>query len=535
LQRCGRKLQTRAEPGLTTPTDQEKREGGRRFPLARIIEAIFTRPAARHARPAASLAAGALLPFGLAPYDLWPLTLVSAAGLYWVLTRGSARPLLDGWLFGVGKYGLGASWIYVSINVYGDAAPPLAGFLVAVFVAGMALFHAAAAWLFVRLRPRNATVDAVWFATVWVLLEWLLTWFLTGFPWLFAGYAMLDTPLEVLAPVGGVLLVSFAAVLTAACLVSGRSWISWTVAAVPWIAAWLMAGIAWTGPGQAHRVALVQGDIPQEIKWQPDAGMTFDRYASLSAPFWDRDLVVWSEAVLYAGTGAAREFLAAMSARAEGALLLGVATREEEPGSATYYNAAMATGAGSGLYRKQRLVPFGDYVPFQGVLRGLIGFFDLPMSSLSPGESGQPPLRGANGIALGMAICYEIAYPELVREQAKGADALVTISNDTWFGESIGPLQHMQIARMRALENGRYVLRATNNGVTAIVDGRGRITAALPQFEPGVLAGEFHRMSGTTPFARLGSMLVVTPLILFLAAVVGGRVAARFSSNGNAP
>ena len=122
-----------------------------------------------------------------------------------------------------------------------------------------------------------------------------------------------------------------------------------------------------------------------------------------------------------------------------------------------------------------------------------------------------------------------------MREQAKGADALVTISNDTWFGESIGPLQHMQIARMRALENGRYVLRATNNGVTAIVDGRGRVTAALPQFEPGVLAGEFHRTSGMTPFARFGSMLVVTPLILFLAAVVGGRVAARFSSNGNAP
>ena len=512
-----------------------KREGDRRFPLARIVEALRTRPATRRTRPATSLAAGALLPFGLAPYDLWPLTLLSAAGLYWVLTRSGARPLRDGWLFGLGKYGFGASWIYVSIHQYGDAAPPLAAFLVALFVMGMALFPAAAAWLFVRFRPTHATVAAIWFATVWVLLEWLLTWFLTGFPWLFAGYAMLDTPLDALAPVGGVLLVSFCAVLTAACLVSWRKWTSWTLAALPWIAAWAIAGVAWTEPGQSHRAALVQGNIPQEIKWQPDAGLIFERYASLSAPFWDRDLVVWPEGVFYAGTADAQEFLTTTSAGARGALVLGVAMREEDRGSARYYNAALATGAGIGLYRKQRLVPFGDYVPFEDVLRGLIGFFDLPMSVLSPGEPGQAPLRGANGIRLGMAICYEIAYPELVREQAKEADALITISNDTWFGESIGPLQHMQMARMRALENGRYVLRSTNNGVTAIVDIKGRVTSELPQFEAGVLAGVFHRTRGTTPFARFGSILVVAPLLLFLVVVVGGSVATRFSKTRNAP
>ena len=498
-----------------------------RFSLATIIEAC-------RARPVTSLAAGALLPFGLAPYDLWPLTLVSAAGLYWVLTRRGAKPLRDGWLFGVGKYGLGASWIYVSIHEYGDAAPPLAVFLVALFVAGMALFPAAAAWLFVRFRPTHATVVAIWFATVWVLLEWLLTWFLTGFPWLFVGYAMLDTPLEALAPIGGVLLVSFSAVLTAACLVCWRRWTSWTVAALPWIAAWLIAGVAWTGSGAPHRVALVQGDIPQDIKWQPDAGMIFERYASLSAPFWDRDLVVWSEGVFYTGAAGAREFLSAMSARAGGALVLGVALRDDAPAGVRYFNAALARGAGSGIYRKQRLVPFGDYVPFEAALRGLIGFFDLPMSVLSPGGPGQPPLRGANGIRLGMAICYEIAYPELVREQASDADALITLSNDTWFGASIGPLQHLQIARMRALENGRYVLRATNNGVTAIVDEQGRITARLPQFEPGVLAGVFRSSTGRTPFSRFGSMLVLVPLMLFLAAVVGVRVATRLFNSRNA-
>ena len=501
---------------------------GGRFPIGEIIERF-------RARPAASLAAGALLPFGLAPYDLWPLMLVSAAGLYWVLTRNNARPLRDGWLFGVGKYGLGASWIYVSIHVYGDAPPPLAALLVALFVAAMALFPAAGAWLFLRFRAKHATVDAIWFAIAWTLLEWLLTWFLTGFPWLFAGYAMLDTPLEALAPVGGVLLVGFAAVLTAACLVSWRKWTSWIAAALPWIAAWLIADMPWTESGQAHRVALVQGNIPQEIKWDADgASATFERYAALSAPVWDRHLVVWPEGVFYTGTRRAQAFLSAMSTRAEGTLVLGVVVGEDAPEGAKYYNAALATGAGDGYYRKERLAPFGDFVPLQGMLRGLIGFFDLPMSSLSPGEPGQPPLRGTHGITLGMAICYEIAYPELVRQRAAVADALITLSNDTWFGESIGPLQHMQIARMRALENGRYVLRATNNGVTAIVDANGRVASRLPQFESGVLTGVFRRTRGTTPFARFGSMLVVVPLVLFLAVVIGVRVAARISATRNA-
>ena len=463
-----------------------------------------------------ALGAGAAFPLGLAPFDWWPVTLAAAGALFWLLCRGDARPLVLGWLFGVGKYGVGASWIYVSIHDYGAAPPLLAGLLVAVFVAGMAVFHAAAAWVFVRLRPPRPVAAAVAFAAVWALTEWLLTWFLTGFPWLFAGYAMLDTPLDALAPLGGVLLVGFGAVLTAACLVQWRSRTALIVAALPWLASWAVAGVAWTTPEQRHRVALVQGNIDQATKWdEASRAGILERYASLSGPVWDRDVVIWPEAAITLPLHMAGDFLSDMTGRAEGTLVLGIVFGEWSPDGARWYNGAVAVGAGDGRYAKRRLVPFGEYVPLQSVLRGLIGFFDLPMSRTVPGAPEQPLLR-AGPAALAMAICYEIAYPELVRTAAAAADVLVTISNDTWFGASIGPRQHLQIARMRALENGRYVLRATNNGVTAIVDAYGQVVDELPQFERGVLTGEVSGMAGTTPFGRWGTAAVVGPLALAL-------------------
>ncbi len=478
---------------------------------------------------ALALGAGAIFPLGLAPFDVWPAALLAIGALFWALSRQSARPVLLGWLFGVGKYGVGTSWIYVSIHVYGDASPLLAGALVALFVAGMAVFHAGAAWLFVRFRPSGPVLAALAFAAVWVLTEWLLTWFLTGFPWLFAGYAMLDTPLEALAPVGGVLLVSFAGVLTAACFVRWRSPAALVAAALPWLASWAITGVQWTAPAERYRVALVQGNIDQATKWdEASRAEILARYATLSEPVWDRDIVVWPEAAVTLPLHAAGSFLSEMAGRAKGALVLGILIGERWPDGARWYNGAVSVGDGSGRYAKRRLVPFGDYVPFQSALRGLIGFFDLPMSRIVPGDYEQPLLRAGHA-GLAMSICYEIAYPELVRSSAGEADALVTISNDTWFGASIGPHQHLQIARMRALENGRPLLRATNNGVTAIVDAYGRVVGQLPQFEQGVLAGEVRGGTGRTPFGRWGSVVVVGPLciVLLVGVVADWRIRRR--------
>ncbi len=482
-----------------------------------------------HITPLVALAAGAAYPLGFAPYDVWPLTVAAMAALYWSLRQaGARRPFLHGWLFGVGKYGVGVYWIYVSIEVYGNASPWLAGTLVGLFVAGMALFHGAAAWLFARLRGGGA-VEALAFAAIWTLTEWVLTWFLTGFPWLFAGYAMLDTPLAALAPVGGVLLVSFAIAFTGAGLIRWRVWQAPALAALLWFAGVALSQAPWTKPGASKSVSIVQGVVAQETKWRPASQEPIrERYAALSESAWGSDLVVWPEAAITTPLHLAQPFLDDMAERASGSLVLGLMALERGTLGWAWYNAAVAVGDGDGRYIKRRMVPFGEYLPFGEALRGLIDFFNLPMSRLSPGDPEQPMLRTGD-LYLAMSICYEIAFPELVREGAAQADVLATISNDTWFGTSIGPPQHLQIARMRALENGRFVLRATNDGITAIVDSQGNTVSTLPRFERGVLHGEFRPMRGVTPFGRWGSAPLVVGLVVFLVvlAVARPRLTAR--------
>ena len=480
----------------------------------------------RYVLSLAALAAGGVLPLALAPFGIWPLLLVSAGVLFWLLRRTETGKgaFWRGWLYGIGKYGAGASWVYVSIHVYGSTAPWLAGLLVALFVAGMAVFNGVQGWAFHRLvRGQDSQVGAaLTFTLLWTAMEWLLTWFLTGFPWLFAGYAFIDTPLAGLAPVGGVLLVSFAAVLTASFAVTvgdglvpsrraqrarygavsyGRCWILAAPAAI-WIAAWPLGSVAWTERGETRTVALAQGNIPQSTKWTPEGVvLSRSRYRDLTASGGDADIVVWPEAAIPDYLRRTQPYIDAQRPKS-GDIVTGifVAETREVTDEVAYFNAAVSTG-GDAIYRKRHLVPFGDFVPFESLLRGLISFFDLPMSGTTPGEAEQPLLRAAD-IDLAMAICWEIAYPATVAADARLADALVTVSNDTWFGESIGPSQHFQIARMRAKENGKYLLRSTNDGITAIVDDKGDVVGRLPRFEPDLLTGTIHAASGTTPFSR---------------------------------
>ena len=499
--------------------------------------------ASRRGAGVCAVLAGGLLPLGLAPFHLWPLALASAGGLFWVLRRAetSGRAFVLGWWFGVGKYGVGASWIYVSIHVHGPTPAPLATALVALFVAGLALVAGANGWLFARLRAvaGGPWLDVAHFAWAWVATEWTLTWLFTGFPWLFAGYAFIDTPLAGFAPVGGVFAVSFAAVSTAALALAvpgGRSWIARVGPLVAiagiWAGGGLLGVVSWTQRAEGRTVALVQGDLPQETKWTAQGwGDALARYEQLSAPAWRSDIVFWPEAAIPAPHHYNAEHIDAMRAEAGGDLVLGAIVAQPSPqpgaqpgapagpdaGGAVYYNAALSTGGG--VYRKRRLVPFGEYVPLARLLRGAIAFFDLPMSHMAAGEDPQPLLRAA-GLPVGMAICYEVAYPRTVAEQARHAVLLATVSNDTWFGASIGPPQHLQIARMRALETGRFLVRATNNGITAIVDERGAVTARLPQFQAGVLTGEIRATTGATPFA----LAPISPAAIALLAWAAGAL-----------
>ncbi len=480
----------------------------------------------------AALCGGALV-LSLAPFNVWPLAFVSAGGLYTLLMLKPAAVNRIALGFGLAKFGVGLSWVYVSIHVYGGASPLLAGGLVLLMVTFMSLSFIAQLRLFLGLKTEREWLNWLLFAATWVLFEWFWTWFLTGFPWLFAGYGQLESPLAGLAPLGGVFLVSFAVVIIG---VAGSSVLRSFRLAIPLIlltvlASWLSGRVDWTTAGQTYSAALVQGNTEQSVKWNEDQRDTIVRtHVQMTAPWWGKaDVIVWPEGAVTYWAHEAEALLTKLhrqGVRTETALVTGIPLAQRIDDDVSVYNGVIAVGAAQGQYRKQDLVPFGEYVPLEGVLRGLIAFFDLPMSGFSAGSTDQPLLQLKN-LRAAMLICYEIAYPETVRAQSLGADVLLTISNDTWFGSSIGPLQHMQIAQMRARETGRWILRATNNGVTGIIDPKGRITASLPQFEAAVLHGSFRAVSGLTPFQHAGNWPVLLMSVLVLGLAFAGRSPAR--------
>jgi apolipoprotein N-acyltransferase len=267
---------------------------------------------------------------------------------------------------------------------------------------------------------------------------------------------------------------------------------------------------------------MVQGNVAQELKWEPgQLDAIIDTYTALSEPLWGTDLVVWPEAAVPAYLDLVVDRLgpiAARAARSHSSLLLGIPTRDA---NATRrrgfdaFNSVAVIGSDSGLYHKRRLVPFGEYVPLERWLRGLIAFFDLPMSSFSRGPEEQAPLT-VHGVRVAPSICYEIVYPDLVAAGATDAGLLLTVSNDTWFGASIGPLQHLQMARMRALETGRPLVRATNNGVSALIDARGAIIARGGQFTQEIIRGSVQPTTGLTPFLRWDWWPVVLLAVLMI-------------------
>lgn len=429
---------------------------------------------------------------------------------------------MRGYLFSIGMYLVGVSWIYVSIHLHGGAPPVLAATLVMLFVFGISIVGAVQGYLYVRFLSHLAWGVGIGFAVAWSLREWTFTWILTGFPWLFAGYGHLATPLAGFVPIIGVLGVGLLVAITAAvpvmCLrdVSHRArGVAVLGIAAIWLAGWALQSVQHVEKsGDPISVSLVQGNIDQRVKWTRAMVVPIiGAYQSLTRDEWGRDLVIWPEAAITLFRESAKPNLARWQHRASVSgttLVLGIPDRNPEGG---FLNTAIALGQGEGQYIKRRLVPFGEFVPLEGLLRGLITFFDLPMSRNQSGPDNQPPLM-AGGLLLSLSICYEVVYPEIVRQTAEAPDLLVTISNDSWFGDSIGPYQHLEMAQARALENGRYLVRSTNNGITAIVDPAARLVDRLPRFEPGVLRGDVWAMSGTTPYHRYGNLPLLAILVL---------------------
>ncbi len=266
-------------------------------------------------------------------------------------------------------------------------------------------------------------------------------------------------------------------------------------------------------------VAIVQPNIPLEVKWNPlYRSFILNVLRDETAPHWDKDLIVWPEASIPLMYNDAGEFFAEIEELTkdnDSALITGILYDQEEP--RTFFNSITGFGNAEGLYFKKRLVPFGEYVPLEHYLRGLIDFFNLPNSIITPGPWEQSILSYKN-YKISPSICYEIVYPDLVTDMAKDAQLLITISNDAWFGDSIGPKQHFQMAQMRALENHRYVIRATNTGISGFIGPLGQVVQYGTAFQRESITDTVELVSGTTPFMRWGSAPIIwLAIILFLA------------------
>ncbi len=513
----------------------ENRQPSKRFSIARMRDGAL------------ALAAGIAITFSLAPYNIWPLGLISVGLLAYLLnaTNTSKRcekkvkhNLWLAFLFGCGMYGSGTSWVYVAIHDFAHTPAALAAVMTLIFVLGLAFVFALPFAVFSRFFSQHPLSSAFGFSAIWVIGEWIRSWFLTGFPWLYLGYAHADTWLSGWAPILGVYGISFIVCISATVcmqmLCAYRAspkpqWQSGIILGAAllgiWIAGWSLNAHhkqTLSKPTSTISTALIQPNIPLEVKWNPlYQDQILDILREETEPFWGRDLIVWPEAsipLMYHDAGNFLDEINTTAIANNSGLITGILYDDAQPG--VYYNSIAGLGRSSGLYFKQRLVPFGEYVPLEKYLRGLINFFNLPNSVIFPGPKEQNILQLDDKL-IAPSICYEIVYPDLVARLANEAQLLITISNDAWFGDSIGPLQHFQMARMRAIENHRTVIRATNTGISGVISPEGKALITSKQFErDSITYNETPLYTHLTLYAQFGSwpILIICGLILGLIA-----------------
>ncbi|MBK1702373.1 apolipoprotein N-acyltransferase [Thiococcus pfennigii] len=490
--------------------------------------------------PALALGAGALAVLAFAPFGWYLLAPLALALLYEALRgRRGAGAFGIGWAFGLGLMGLGVFWIRISMNQFGNMDAWAANLLAGLFIAVVALYYGLAGWLIARLDRGPAWVGPLLaLPGAWVLFEWLRGWLFTGFPWLAIGYSQVDGPLAGFAPLVGVyglgLVVAVAGGLlwVATLGAQGRPpWARWgalAALALLYVVGAALAPIPWSeARGAPLRAAVLQGNVPQSLKWDESARLpTIENYIDLTIEHLDNDVLVWPETALPDFLDRLREPLIeplAERLREEGVdLVFGVPVRDAARDA--YYNGLASIGTAEGLYYKRHLVPFGEFLPFRPWLGPIVEWFEVPMSDFSRGPMARPLIQ-VDGLPVGVSICYEDAFPTELGQALPEAAYLINVSNDGWFGDSLAPHQHLQIARMRALENARPLLRATNTGISAIIDYRGRLLGIVPAFERGAFGAAIQPRSGATPFVRLGNVpaVALATLLLAAAAFLAGR------------
>ncbi len=474
---------------------------------------------------------GAATTLAFAPFEwslLAPLLLLPL--LYICLTVAPRDAAAHAFWYGFGLFLSGTYWIYISVHVFGNAAIWIALLLMIGLALLMAAFLSIGGWLISRLSHGEPWLLLLVAPAAWVLIEWLRGWALTGFPWMAFGYGQIDTLFAGWAPVLGVYGVSFMVVFSAAAVIAaslattpGGRMAGGAMIVVPWLLGGILSLIDWTeDSGEPVRATIVQAGVSQDMKWQRDQlRPIMEHYlaATLSVP--DSDIVLWPEVAIPALDDQVESFIARIESEARRnrqSIVFGILERSfERSVDGQIYNSVFLVGGDDRQsYRKRHLVPFGEYFPVPPSVREWMKMQNLPHADLAKGDDVQPLLATPDGLRFGVAICYEDAYGSEQRYAIRDAEVLINVSNDAWFGDSIAPHQHLEIARMRSLEFGRPAIRSTNTGISAFIGARGELLQAGRQFEPEFMTADVQPRRGMTPYAASGNALIIGLCIAIL-------------------
>jgi apolipoprotein N-acyltransferase len=497
--------------------------------------------ARRFVGSATALVAGAALTLSFAPFGWWPVAMLAPALLMW-LWQDSAprRAAVLGFWFNFGTFSVGTYWLYISLRLIGHAPIPLALFLMLGLAAIMGLYHALLGWAVARYLPaRGALRWLVGIPGAWLLIEWWRSWFLSGFGWLALGYAHTDDWLGGFAPVVGqyglglITLVLAGSLLTL--LLGTRR--ERVIAGVAFVALWAVGfalhGIEWTQSfGKPIEVAVVQGAVPQDEKWiAGNQDSIIALYETRTREAHGADIIFWPESAIPDIANnhihVYREVYEEASAHGS-SLIMGTLRAEENPrtGEEEYYNSVLAMDKGTeGVewHDKYHLVPFVEFFPVPQFVRSWLRLMSLPYSDFNRGAAQQTPLSAA-GQKVAAGVCYEDAYGATLLPVMDTATMLANVTNDSWFGHSTARHQHLQISRLRAMETGRPMVRAANDGISAVIDSQGRVIASAPEYEANVMRSKVQPRIGLTPYARIGNGPVICVALVFsLAGAYFGR------------
>ena len=519
-----------------------------------------------------SLVAGACTTLAFSPFDITALVFITLALVFYLWNQLSPKQAaVSGWLFGIGLQCSGVSWIYYSLHVHGSAPAFFAATLIFLLCSYLSLYTGLAAYVINRFLPAQPALRLmVFYPASWLIFEWLQGYVMTGFAWMQLGYTQIDTPLSGFAPllgnhaVGGLVAVS-AGIITWL-LVQGRGLRAWTAAVssmvlvVIWVTGGLLKNIDWTqADGEPIKVSVIQGNIAQKDKWKPYMKLpTMKRYREMSLAQESVDLIVWPETAVPNYRHRVVPYIDQLrrDMRASDTdLLLGIFVKNDQGGVLNSVMSINGRGVDSqgvagheltdhelkdqvlqdqalpdqsnnddiSVYHKRHLVPLGEYIPLRFLIEFFNRFVKIPMSDIASGADDQPLINVA-GVPAGITICFEEAFSrDLIRDLPQ-AKILVNVSNDAWFEDSHEPHQHHTIARMRALETGRYMIRSTNTGITSIIGPHGEVIDRLPQFKVATLNAEVQPLTGATPYVRWGDWLILgLCCVLLICAVIVRR------------